>query len=161
MFDDITPELLAKAFVGMQKDNATARAKILRIIGNDVDKANALAQEHGLQSFSDYIHKGHAVDAPKALTTPARIPELDEDAPAGSNPWKPDTVDEKGRPDWSPAARKAQADKTRAMGVEFASRLAAAAGTWLGAPRPGAKDLTPRNATKDTRVHGNLMEQGK
>jgi len=42
-----------------------------------------------------------------------------------------------------------------------APAVAAAAGTWLGCPRPGAPDLTPRHGNKDTRVHANLMEPTK
>ena len=155
MTDKIDAALLAKAFVGMDKGAATARGTIVRLLDGDMDKAEALAREHGLQNFSDYAHKGRALTGEsKAL---AMTSKLQEDV-AGTNPWKPDTTDAKGRPDWSPAARKAQADKTREMGVEFASRLAASAGTFLGSPRPGAKDLTPRYGVKDQRTQPNLME---
>ena len=164
MTDKIDAALLAKAFVGMDKGAAMARGTIVRLLDGDMDKAEALAREHGLQNFSDYAHKGRALTGEsKALAAPSK---LNEDA-TDSNPWVPDIKNAKGEPDWSPQARRAQAEKCRAMGVEFASRLAASAAKqsglsiWLGAPRPGAPDLTPRHGNKDTRTQANFMEPTK
>ena len=156
---DITPELLADAFVGMSDKRPTARGRILIALDHDIDKANALAIEFGLQHFSDYVHRGTApAGTPVALGTPTKLRDNDENAPKGSNPWVADSTDQMGRPAWSPEQRKRQADKVRELGVDFAARLAKSAGSFLGAPRPGATDLTPRNAAKDTRVSAHVME---
>jgi hypothetical protein len=154
---EINTALMDDAYI---KNSPTARGKILRLLDGDIGKANALAVEHGLENHADYIHKGRPLmGESKALQRPTRIQENDDDAPKGSNPWKPDITDAQGRPDWSPAQRKAQADVTRRMGLAHATRLAESAGSFVGAPRPNAKNLTPRNDAKDSRVNPNLMER--
>lgn len=145
---DIQNELLDRAFVGMQPGAAQARGELLRKLDGDFDKFNALAQERGLDHGSDYIHRGHSVADSKVLKTPTKLQENTDN----SNPWRPDTQDSQGKPDWSAASRRAQTDLVKRMGVEHASRLAESAGSFLGAPRPGAKDLTPRHGNKDQRT---------
>jgi hypothetical protein len=152
MTNEITAELLADAFVGLSKKASAARGKIIRLLDGDIDKCNALAIEHGLDHFSDYFHSGKVVASPKALASPTRMRANDDDAPKGSNPWKSDITDSKGRPDWSVANRLKQTEVVRNMGLEHASRLAESAGSFVGAPRPNAKSHLPR-VGGDTRVN--------
>lgn len=146
---EINSQLMDDAFVGLKPNAAQHRGKILRLLDGDFDKLNALAVEHGLDHASDYIHKGRPLlTESKALARPTRIQENDADAPKGSNPWKA----EAGQTAWTPEQSKAQADLVRRMGLEHAQRVANSANSFVGAPRPGARDLTPRNGNRDTRV---------
>jgi len=156
---DITPEMLTEAFIGMGTGRPTARGRLLRLLDGDIDKVNALAIEFGLQHFSDYAHSGKApAGTPLALKTDTKLRDNDPDAPKGSNPWTSDCVDHLGRPAWSVEQRKLQTQKVKEMGYEFATRLAKSAGSFVGASKPGAVDLTPRNDQKDTRTSAMVME---
>lgn len=159
MSNTITKELLVHAFVNR---SPTARGAIIRLLDGDMEKADALAKEYGLQNFGDYRLKGNAptssakIDPPEDKKIDPPEDKKDDDGPKGTNPWVADTVDAQGRPDWSIAARRRQSEVVRALGKEAAARLAANANSFLGAPRPGAVRLTPRIGGDD-RVTARVM----
>jgi hypothetical protein len=119
----IPPELLESARAG----NYTSKGALVRLLGSLEAAEAALADKSNITVVDD-------------KTTPVKLA-----APKnGNNPWNPDTIDGVGRPAWSPAARRRQADVVRNLGPAKAGEIAKAANppAFLGSTKPGAQNLT-------------------
>jgi hypothetical protein len=108
-------ELMASAFVSR---SVTARGKLVEAIGED--KANEAAKTFGLTNLHDYVTRG------KAPVVGEKADDKTNNKPKRDNPWGSGAQ-------WSITKQGAL---VRALGVEKASEIARAAGSFIGATRP-------------------------
>lgn len=118
---DEQAELEQKAF---GEGNVTARGKLVR--GNP-GLALARAKAWGLRDLNDYSRGTRPSDAPADEKKPAKD---------RNNPWLPlpEYIDARGR--FNARAMAKQSELVRVMGLDGATRMAKAAGSFIGATKP-------------------------